>query len=70
MEIDTQTISFAGQSSKSIAFSTTFTGTPTVNAIPIDVDVELFISNVTVTGCTLNSSAPFTGNVAVTAVRG
>jgi hypothetical protein len=70
IQIDTQTASFANQSSKTITFGLTFYGTPTVNAIPVDTDVEIFVSSITGTGCTLNSSAPFTGNVAVTAVRG
>ena len=70
LQIDTQTVSFSNQTTKSITFGIAFLGIPSVSAVPIDNDVNIFISNLTGTGCTLNSSAPFTGNVTVTSVRG
>lgn len=51
-------------------FSTTFTDIPSISALPVIRNVEIFVSNLTTTGCTLNASAPFSGAVRVVAMRG
>lgn len=75
IQIDTTVVSFSNQEVLNLAFSQTFESNPSISAIPITgigspCNVEIFVSNLTTSGCTLNSSAPFTGNVRVVAVRG
>jgi hypothetical protein len=38
--------------------------------LPVQTNVEVFVSNLTSSGCTLNTSAAFTGAIRVVAVRG
>jgi len=70
IQIENQTIVFANQDSKSVTFSTSFMSEPSVSAHAIDNNAEIFVSNLTTTGCTLNTSAPITGQVMFIAVRG
>ena len=70
MQIETQDVSFSNQSSKNVTFSVSFLSTPSISAIPVDQDVEIFVSNLTTSGLTLNSSANFTGTVKLIAMRG
>lgn len=70
MQIETQDVSFSNQSTKNVTFSVPFLFVPSISAIPVDQDVEIFVSNLTTTGLTLNSSANFTGTVKLIATRG
>jgi hypothetical protein len=70
MQIETQNIVFSNESQKSVSFSVSFLGIPAVSAVSINQNVELYLSNLTTSGFTLNSSSPFTGNVKIIATRG
>ncbi len=72
MQIDTQQITFtlADGTTKNVVFGVTFTSIPSVSAIPQGNNINLFISNLTMSGCTLNSSVPFVGTVSLIAARG
>lgn len=75
IQIDTTEVSFSNQTQASVIFSQPFISTPSISAISTSglsdsCNVEMFVSDLTSTGCTLNSSAPFTGTVRVVAVRG
>lgn len=70
IQIENQTIIFSNQDSKSVIFSTSFLAEPSVSALAINNNAEIFISNLTISGCTLNTSAPITGQVRIVAVRG
>ena len=70
MQISNQTVSFTNESSKTVSFSPVFDDIPSVSAIAVSNNVEIFVSNLTIDSCTLNTSAPITGQVVVVAVRG
>lgn len=70
MQIEAQDVSFSNESSKNINFSISFLSTPSISAIAIDQNVEIFVSNLTTVGCTLNASSKFTGSVKLVATRG
>lgn len=70
IQIENQTILFTGEDSKAVIFSTTFLSEPTVTAHAINNNAEIYISDLTTSGCTLNTSAPITGQVRIVAVRG
>lgn len=75
IQIDTSSVVFTNEEMKNITFSEPFISPPSVSAtattgISDACNVEMFVSNLTNTGCTLNSSARFTGTVRVVAVRG
>jgi len=70
MQIDSQTVVFINQSSKILNFSNSFDGLPAISAIAVDNNVEIFVSNITTVSCTLNTSAPITGQILVIATRG
>lgn len=61
---------FANESEKAVTWSTPFLGSATVFAIPgppVGDNVEVWVENVTATGCTVKVSGPFTGDVFVIA---
>lgn len=70
MQIDNQTVLFTNETSKAVSFSTPFTGIPSISALAVSNNAEIFVSNLATDGCTLNTSAPITGQVLVVAVRG
>lgn len=70
IQIENQTIPFNKEESKNVTFSTAFLGSPSVSAYAINNNAEIFVSNLTTSGCTLNTSAPITGQVRIVAVRG
>lgn len=70
IQIENQTIVFNKEESKNVTFSTSFSGAPSVSAYAIGNNTEIFVSNLTSAGCTLNTSAPITGQVRIVAVRG
>lgn len=70
IQIENQTIIFSNQTTKDVSFSTAFVLPPSVSALAISNNAEIFISNLTTSGCTLNTSAPITGQVRIVAVRG
>ena len=70
MQIDSQTVLFVDQSSKILNFSSAFDGLPAISAIAVDINVEIFVSNITTVSCKLNTSAPITGQILVIATRG
>lgn len=70
IQIENQTIAFIREDSKNVTFSTTFLSSPSVSAYAINNNAEIFVSNLTTSGCTLNTSAPITGQVRIVAVRG
>ena len=75
IQIDTSDVIFTDQETKNVNFSVPFMSSPSISAIATtgasdSCNVEIFVSNLTNTGCTLNSSARFTGTVRVVAVRG
>lgn len=72
MEIETQQITFTlvDGTTKNVVFNASFTSIPAVTAIPQGNNINLFVSNLTTIGCTLNSSVPFAGTVSLIAIRG
>jgi len=70
MQIETQDVSFSNQSTKAVIFSTAFTSAPSISALVVDQNIEIFVSNLTNVGCILNSSSAFTGNIKLIATRG
>jgi hypothetical protein len=75
IQIDTTEVNFSNQEFLNLNFSQPFMSIPAISAIPVTgagspCNVEIFVSNLTTTGCTLNSSSRFTGKVRVVAVRG
>ena len=70
IQIENQTIVFSNQITRNVLFSTTFVSPPSVSVLAINNNAEIFVSNLTTTGCTLNTSAPITGQVRIVAVRG
>lgn len=70
MQIDNQTVSFINESSKIVNFSSSFVGLPAISAIAENNNTEIFVSNITTSSCTLNTSAPITGQILVIAMRG
>ena len=65
--IETQNIQFTMQDEKTVTF-TGLTKLPKVVVTPHDNDVNIFIKDLTMAGCTLVSSTAITGNVDVTAI--
>jgi|GEM_PF-4438133 len=75
IQIDRSSVVFSNEETKNITFSESFISSPSISAtattgVSDSCNVEIFVSNLTNTGCTLNASAPFTGTVSVIAVRG
>ena len=70
IQIENQIIPFVGETTKNVSFSTAFISAPAITALPVQTNVEVFVSNLTSSGCTLNTSAAFTGAIRVVAVRG
>lgn len=69
LQYDTQVVSFTGQVSRSVSFSRPFGGVPRVVATPSsDLNVNVWLSDITVTGLTVNISAPGTGDIQLTAI--
>jgi len=69
LKYDTQVVSFTGQVSRSVTFSSTFGGVPKVVATPSsNLNVNVWLSDITTTGLTVNISAPGTGDVQLTAI--
>ena len=60
---ETHVIPFVDSSSETKSFSGTYTTLPVVAVTPEDENVNLFITNLTTSAVTIESSAPFTGNV-------
>ena len=70
IQIENQTVIFTGNESKDVTFSTVFLGPTSISAYAINNNAEIFVCNLTTSGCTLNTSAPITGQVRIVAVRG
>lgn len=75
IQIDISDAIFSNQTVANVVFSSPFLTIPSISAIAFSGmmeyrNIEIFVSNLTPTGCTLNTSAPFTGTVKVTAIRG
>lgn len=75
IQIDSSDVIFSNQTSVNVSFSSAFLSIPSITATPslgsLNLrNIEIFISNLTASGCTINTSAPFTGTVKVIAVRG
>ena len=72
MQLETQEIVFSPSdgTTKSVVFSTVFLSIPSVSVTVNIQNVNIFVSNLTTTGCTLNTSAPFAGSVSLIAARG
>jgi hypothetical protein len=70
MKIETLNIPFNNETASLVTFSASFDDVPNVSAIAVNQDIEIFVSSLTKFGCTINTSAPFTGNVKVIAIRG
>jgi len=69
LQYDTQVVSFTGQVSRSVTFSSMFGGIPKVVATPSsNLNVNVWLSDITTTGLTVNISAPGTGDVQLTAI--
>jgi hypothetical protein len=70
MTIEAQEITFTSLDgfSKNVTFGATFYGVPSISASPVMQNIEIFVSNLTSTGCTLNTSAPFAGTISLIAV--
>jgi len=69
LQYDTQVVSFTGQVSRSVTFSSMFGGVPKVVATPSsNLNVNVWLSDITTTGLTVNISAPGTGDVQITAI--
>ena len=65
--IETQRITFTGEDEKAVTF-TGLTKLPKVVAIPIVNNVNIFIKDLSVLGCTLVASTKITGVVHITAI--
>ena len=64
----TQVVTFSGHVSRAISFPGVFAGKPQIVATPgSDMNVNIWVSDVTVSGATINASAPITGDVQVVA---
>lgn len=63
IEILEESVSFVGTDSVSISYS--FSKIPFVTATSILDNVNVFVESVTVSGCTIRTSTPITGNVHV-----
>jgi hypothetical protein len=70
IQIENQNITFVNETEKNILFTNSFVEIPSISAIPVLRNVEIFVSNLTTTGCTLNASAAFSGVVRVVVMRG
>ena len=70
IQIEDQTINFTENEQVSVSFSVPFTGIPSISALPVSKNVEIFVSNLTESGCILNASSAFTGAVRIVAMRG
>ena len=70
IQIENQNITFVNETDKNVTFTNSFIEIPSISAIPVARNVEIFVSNLTTTGCTLNASAAFSGVVRVVAMRG
>lgn len=71
MQLETQEIVFSpADTSKNVSFDTVFLSIPSVTVTVKIQNVNIFVSNLTTTGCTLNTSAPFAGSVSLIAARG
>jgi hypothetical protein len=70
MTIETQQITFTSLDgfSKNITFGTAFYSAPSISASPEAQNIEVFVTNLTTSGCTLNTSAPFAGTISLIAV--
>lgn len=56
-------LAFANSFSETYTFTETYSSVPVVVATPEDENVNVFITSLTTTSVTVQSSAPFTGNV-------
>ena len=65
--VETQNITFTSQTEKAVTF-TGLTKLPKVVATPQDNDVNIFIKDLTILGCTLVASTKITGIVGVTTI--
>ena len=70
MTVETQQITFTSldDSSKNVIFDGFFYNIPSISATIVDQNVEVFVSNLTTSGCTLNTSVPFAGTISLIAV--
>lgn len=75
-EYDEDAVVFAGQTEKSVVFNTVFTARPIValSMSPDDVgdensNINYFITSLTSTGMTVNTSAPFDGSLVYRAIN-
>jgi hypothetical protein len=56
-------LAFANSFSETYTFTETYSSVPVIVATPEDENVNIFITSLTTTSVTVQSSAPFTGNV-------
>ena len=64
-EIETFEVSFSSEIEKSVSYS--FTRVPKLTATSDD-NINIYLSNITSSGCTINTSTKFTGTVYVHAI--
>jgi len=65
----TQVVTFSGQVSRAVTFTGVFAGTPRIVATAgSDMNVNVWVSNASISGATINISAPVSGDVQVVAI--
>jgi hypothetical protein len=69
MIIETADVAFSAIDSVVHIFSETFTSVPVVTATASEENVNIYISNVSLTSVTINASAPFTGSCHIQAIQ-
>ena len=75
MVVESTKITFTNSNSESHTFSKSFTSVPYVTATPFDsegnesANVNVFITAVTTSSVTIQTSAPFTGEVHIHAIQ-
>jgi hypothetical protein len=68
IEIEVAKLTLDNESSKTYIFEQVFGGTPTVTLTPKDVNVNVFISSVSSTSVTINTSDPTQAEIQLTAI--
>jgi len=69
MLIETASVSFSATDEVTYTFTTTFTSAPVVTLTAKDDNVNVYVSSVSTTSVTINSSAAFTGAVELHAIQ-
>ena len=65
LDVETTILEYVNSSSQYFEFNTEYTQIPTVAATPEDENVNVFITNLSTSSVTIESSAPFNGKVHV-----